>query len=1057
MCELLTIQVESLSVFASPLLNNKTNFQMAQSMKQTINILHLTDIHIKSENKEDVKLRIDALIKYLISEDTEIDLIAITGDLAFSGDKDQYRLFEEFVVAPIKKYLRVSDSKILIVPGNHDVSRKKASMEEHQRVRKLKTSREAENEIRKISKPWDRLAEFQQYQENYSPRNKPDYQFRDYGSGLYSTRKYLIKGVNVGVACLNTAWLCIDDDDCNLLFLSELQIRDSIEGLNNCNLRICLCHHPSDWLHPSESELSVIDLKREFQLILTGHLHCPISVSQIDTNSNSLNLTGRAFFEGKIGADVDDGFHIYKINAAQGTIIAQFRRYIRKRNTYDKDTEHAQDGEHSFNLPIPLAVQPSTALIAQRLSSSNLLISKEIHSTLSQLQGTENPVFITPKIRIFKLKNGVRKTVKDNLSISELFGKNVIICGGQDSGKTILLKTIVSECEKTTKIEARLLSAVYLSVADIPKEPNRENILASIESKLDFPAEEAFHVNLTIAADSVSSKPSEFIKNIKLICDEYGWTFVVSIGNVIADVLVQEPEYSDTLFVEVLAWGPSRIREFARKLFNNTNVNSELAYKFVSDCLRIVDLPATPTVVSLYMSIFPKVGCEISSLSFLRLLEKIEQTRLGSNESTTVDSLYNRRKILQRMAVHSLETNDLYMERDIAVGMVTDFFCKKKLPVSPELFINNLVDSGILRFENELIGFSHFVFFDYYLALSFKDKIISASDYTGDVQKCARVAYALSLFAGLERENLELASNVMNTVESRFHASSELRLKDLDAHISALLMTENRQVRDADKVATENLENGVDYDQADEEYERQKKAVSRNREELLRRGVDSSASELSIQIDGLHAFYSIFKNLENIDGEWKELLLDRILDYHITTNFSLIDFSFQFSKDEKFRTFAAYMLTWTGHGFMSSSLGNPTLCSTICEVIESTKNDFKQFLLLLLLSDLRDSRALGKIGTFVANTESRAATEILYIHVRNRLVDYEEREIPVELVSLFKSIFIKRQSAFGGAKGSGVAKAAFNNAMKEVKIEHWQHYRDLIQNRPSDEGDLLEV
>lgn len=1009
-------------------------------MENTINILHITDAHIKESNKAEIKQRVEALIKYLNAEKEEIDVIAFTGDLAFFGQKNEYDLFEEIVLSPLKSQLKINRAKILLIPGNHDVDRNAVGLVEYQKTRAFSAGVEAEAAIKGFKESCPRLAKYIDFQSKYSVAGKDGYSYKEHAHGLFTTRKLLIKGIPVGVACFNTAWLCVDDEDQKKLFLTEYQIRTAIEALEGCNLRIALCHHPFEWLHESENEIATIDLKREFQLILTGHLHRPFSVSEATTSFQTLAFTGRALFDGKTGAEVEDGFHIYKVAVAESTVIAQYRKYIRRRNTYDGDNDHAQRGTHSFSLSVPIATNAVSALVAHKLSSVSSLISSEIHKALSSLQGTDTPVFITPKIRSFKFKGGERKTVDKSLSIHDLLSRNTIICGPRDAGKTILLKTLASMDKQGGVTGARYQVAIYLATSDMPSDIDRDSFMSLVERKAGYSSDDLLHIELLVCTDVPARNPSEFIKILTNVCDEFGWSYCAAVGNVIADAFAQDEKFENTLFVEVRPWGPSRIREFANKLFSGTEVDPESAYKFVSECIRTVDLPATPTVISLYMSIFPKAGAGFSSLSFLRLLEKIEQVRLGINEPSSVESLYNRRKVLEIMAIKCLATEDISIKQEELTTIISDFFGPKRLAVDPKVFAQNLMNAGILRAEEDEIGFAHFAFFDYYLALAFKEGLADPLSYTNTVEQCGRVAHSLSLFAGLDRENLTLAEKLMNAVEARFVASGELRLKDLDSHISDLLMPESRKPEEADKVATENLECRVDYEAEDEEYDKQKRSISTNRKKMMEKGRDNSADELTMQITGLHSFYSIFKNLENIDGDWKELYLDRILDFHITTNFTLIDFYFQFSKDEKFRTFAAYILTWTGHGFMSSSLGNPSLCQTICDVISNTNSDFKRFLLLLLLSDLRDSRAITMIEDFIMATDSRAATEILFLHTKNRLIDYEGREIPVSLVATFKKIFIRRQTKFGGANSRVNALNEFDKTMRTVNIEHWKSY-----------------
>jgi len=1012
-------------------------------MSDTISILHLTDTHIKSDNCDDVKKRIDALTSYLQNESIGVDLVCFTGDLTYNGSDSEFLLFEKYVADPIKRRLNINDYRFLFIAGNHDIDRGVISLPEFKKLRKLSVSREAENVLKDITSPWPRLQNFLKYQSNHLPTQSDEYSFKQFKDGLFNTRVVKVKGIRIGIACLNSAWLCADDEDAKNLFLTEYQVAQAVNGLANCDFRIALCHHPEDWFNDDDRVLSCVDLHREFPLILTGHLHRPVSVGQMDTTGYSICITARALFEGKTSAKVEDGFHLYQLSIKEDKLDSLFRKYIRGRNTFDKDTDHAQNGSHSFSLVNSTIRRPSSLLVVQKLSVQNSVISNEIHKTLSTLQDTPNPVFVTPKLKSLEYKDGVRKKRGANLNLSDLLRKKVVICGAQDSGKTILLKSVAAEEEALAAASFEENSiTLYMGGRELGEEPTYENIVNILEQKLSSNLADLKGVTVTIIIDGLSDRESEYLAVINKICDDYKWHFIVGLGELLVSVIAQQQEYKDILFVEIQPWGPSRIHQFALKLFENTTVNANLAYKFVSDCLRTVDLPATPTIISLYMSVFPKVGESVSSLSFLRLLEKIEQLRLGVEEFGTVESLYNRRVILKHLAAACLEQHDIELPFNEAENIVKNYFDRKKLDANPQQFLLNIVKYGFLRQNGENIGFSHYVFFDYYIALAFRDKLINDSDYTGDIDKCTRVAYALSLFAGLDRENITLAEKILGTIEATRTPSSELMLSDLDAHISHLLMPESRPAEEANDVAEENLASKTDYDSLDDEYERQKRAVADTRNKLLKQGIDTSVSDLELQVNGLHAFYSIFRNLENIDGEWKVLFLDRILDYHITTNFFFLDVFFSVSENKSFRTVAAYMLTLAGHGFMTSALGNPTLCTSICEVIDTTKNDFKKLLLLLLLSELEDSRSIVKIQEFIETTHSRAATEMLFIHMRQKLIDFEGKKLPEKMIEVFKAIFVKRQTEFAGAKNQGEAKNAFNTVIRTVKLEHWSALRE---------------
>ena len=60
-------------------------------------------------------------------------------------------------------------------------------------------------------------------------------------------------------------------------------------------------HHGFDWLHHDENDKCVIsDVKSNYDIILSGHIHQDISAHEITPSSDTINLTGMAFFEGKI-------------------------------------------------------------------------------------------------------------------------------------------------------------------------------------------------------------------------------------------------------------------------------------------------------------------------------------------------------------------------------------------------------------------------------------------------------------------------------------------------------------------------------------------------------------------------------------------------------------------------------------------------------------------------------------------------------------------------------------------------------------------------------------
>jgi predicted MPP superfamily phosphohydrolase len=115
-------------------------------MKGIISILHISDLHRSPENKITNSALLSSLVtdndKYTSEEPRLIkspDLIIVSGDLIRGSVKetgsekeveDQYREAEEFLDMLCKQFLDNDRSRLVIIPGNHDIDWKysKASM-----------------------------------------------------------------------------------------------------------------------------------------------------------------------------------------------------------------------------------------------------------------------------------------------------------------------------------------------------------------------------------------------------------------------------------------------------------------------------------------------------------------------------------------------------------------------------------------------------------------------------------------------------------------------------------------------------------------------------------------------------------------------------------------------------------------------------------------------------------------------------------------------------------------------------------------------------------------
>lgn len=101
-------------------------------MKTTI--LHITDIHAGSgqlvdedskqsiPNAERQKL-LGRLTDYLRSLTIRPDFVVVSGDISIKGQKDGFKIFREWLLENIKNGILPEATRIIITPGNHDVTR----------------------------------------------------------------------------------------------------------------------------------------------------------------------------------------------------------------------------------------------------------------------------------------------------------------------------------------------------------------------------------------------------------------------------------------------------------------------------------------------------------------------------------------------------------------------------------------------------------------------------------------------------------------------------------------------------------------------------------------------------------------------------------------------------------------------------------------------------------------------------------------------------------------------------------------------------------------------
>jgi metallophosphoesterase superfamily enzyme len=90
-------------------------------------LLHISDLHVSIGKEFDRSVVLEPLIERVeqdMCNGIEPEIVVVTGDVAFSGKKAEYQKAKVFFDELLAR-MKLSQDRLFIVPGNHDVDRKR--------------------------------------------------------------------------------------------------------------------------------------------------------------------------------------------------------------------------------------------------------------------------------------------------------------------------------------------------------------------------------------------------------------------------------------------------------------------------------------------------------------------------------------------------------------------------------------------------------------------------------------------------------------------------------------------------------------------------------------------------------------------------------------------------------------------------------------------------------------------------------------------------------------------------------------------------------------------
>lgn len=273
----------------------------------SLSVIHFSDIHIKGS--EDLVLkRIDAIksacVSSLFSHGDVV--IIISGDIAFSGEKQQYILAKN-LIDTISRYIfdqKESRVHVVCVPGNHDCDFTKDSSVRNTLIESVRSNNIDENYYKNVS---EIQCDYNYFAESLGiPMD------------LVLPRVEVSCGDNSVLFLLaNTAWMSVlHEKPGKIIMPCHLYESNSPEDYK---VVFYVFHHPLNWLDPDNKKSFVEHVRQNADMILVGHEHARDSYEKVGDSFSVFCNHGRELQDSESEdsafsvINFDDAFQNYNI------------------------------------------------------------------------------------------------------------------------------------------------------------------------------------------------------------------------------------------------------------------------------------------------------------------------------------------------------------------------------------------------------------------------------------------------------------------------------------------------------------------------------------------------------------------------------------------------------------------------------------------------------------------------------------------------------------------------------------------------------------------------
>jgi predicted MPP superfamily phosphohydrolase/energy-coupling factor transporter ATP-binding protein EcfA2 len=309
-------------------------------------LLHISDLHVKEGEEFDRSVVLDPLIDRVaedIDNGFQPEVIVVTGDIAYSGKETQYQSVKKFFDVLLKK-MNLSDDRLFIVPGNHDVDRKryrKSDVLTYENMAALNEEFDSRYYREDLLKGME--AYFTFIESSYPHLLSIEERLVPFVHTLKSRC-----GKHMGIVGLNSAWMCRKSPDEREIAIGEYQMIKAMNELKTngqVDSVIIVFHHPLSWLWPVDRMICRQYLNNS--VILCGHLHDAEEIHIQSLDSRYYQFQAGAAYE---GSEFPNRFQFVTFDWDKQEIRLDFRKFDKDRRRWALEGEKGRDGTASFSM-----------------------------------------------------------------------------------------------------------------------------------------------------------------------------------------------------------------------------------------------------------------------------------------------------------------------------------------------------------------------------------------------------------------------------------------------------------------------------------------------------------------------------------------------------------------------------------------------------------------------------------------------------------------------------------------------------------------------------------